>query len=256
MKKIFSFLLIFTMLIGINSFDSFAKEPNEGNVYISFCALTQDEMTQIFAEGYTSIIAYNDASGINSSTIGENSLFFEEVTPMSTTYTVTTCVSMKKRDYDWIGYSTDHFHGTWTGVYLGGDTYDLSLSLFGLGISFPVDITGSSGNELYSLTASEVELLDEGYYSCIRLKGWSTWAKYSSKVYEYGNLINSFTYEHTYTYKGGHSSGLDLYAEVRTPSQLSDISGNGYVGTSSEIQAMTGWTTVSNPETASIFPWQ
>ncbi len=257
MKKILTMMMVFAILIGGNSIESFAEETAGGEAYIAQGNLSEDEMAEIFSEGYNSIISYNDESANKNSILGENTFYSSAVAPISTTYSITTCTKMRKRDYDWIGYSKDDFRGTWTSISIGGAQYTLSLSLFGFGVSFPVDMETSNSTKTYTLLPDEQQAVASGQsFSCLRFKGYTTYAEYSTKVYEYGNLINSFTWNHTYIYNNNKEAGdLNYFAEARTSAQCNNIVNNGYVGTDLEKSNMKPWRIVSNPATDSISPW-
>lgn len=231
-KGFFAFVLVFNLIIPLNVF---ALEDSE--TYVSYKSLSEDEKSTIFEEGYKEIIVYNNNGARSSGTLS-----------------VTKCIEMKKKKYGWLGYCKDYFHETYTSVSLGGNSYTFSVSLGGVGVSFPVDgISNKSGN--IGLTPSDLKKVTSGtHYSCIRFKAYATWAKYSCKIYNNssGNLIKTTTYTHTYTYKDSKNKGLDYYLVARTPKQLNEIKNSKYVGTSSEKKNMPSWRKVSS--SSSILP--
>lgn len=257
MKKILTFILVFTLFMGSTSIVSFAQTTNQ-DVFVSGTALSQDEMTQIFSQGYTKIIAYNNGSNDYDTSRQLESVSAGSETMLSGTYSVTTCTAMKKRSYDWVGYSKNCFQETYTSVSAASSTFTLSLGIWGVGISFPVQNMNKATSGSYSLTSADKDLVvNHSHYSCLRMRGYLTWAKYTSKIYDNytGDLVTTTSYEHTYTYRSNHGSGFDYYLVARSLSACTDIKNRSYVGTASEISSMATWRTVSNPATASISPW-
>ncbi len=234
LKSLFVLSIFLSSVIPLNVF---ALE-NE-NTYISYTELSKNEMIALFENGYKEIIVYNNTGARTSGT-----------------HSVTTCTSMKKKSYGWLGYSKDCFHETYTAVHLNNNSYNFSVSLGGVGVSFPVDgFSNGTGTGVISLTESEKSKVKSGsYYSCIRFKGYATWAKYSCKIYSNtsGELISTTSYTYTYTYKNNKNKGLDYYLEVRTVDQLNEIKNNKYIGTSSEKSSMPSWKNV--PSDSSILP--
>lgn len=164
-----------------------------------------------------------------------------------------------------MGYSKDCFHETYTSVRFTSGTYSWAVGLYGVSISIPVNNYGVGSADAaggISLTPEEVSRINrDGYYSCIRFKASATWVKFTSKIYDNasGQLLSTTTYDYTYTFKNNHNEGLDYFHEVRTPTELGQIKDSNYVGTPSERTQMSylwPWVTVSNPESASIYPWQ
>ncbi|WP_290907237.1 hypothetical protein [Eubacterium sp.] len=245
MKKLFSCILVMALFFGLSVPKVHALESNSEKVFVSQRELSKDEMINIFSQGYNKIIAYNNSNDSRSTRSG--------------THSVTTCTQMKKRNYDWLGYSKQCFQETYTSVSKSSGSYSLSLGFGGVSFSFPVENVKNGGTTgSYALSDSEINLVkNKGYYSCLRFKCYATYAKYTSKVYDNtsGQLLQTINYDHTYTYKRNKGTGLDYYLVARTPSNCDAIRNSGYVGTSSERSSMVGWRNVSNPNSASLLPW-
>ena len=240
--------MILTLLLGSNVTGIHAAENEGEKVYTSQKSLSKEEMINIFSQGYTKIIAYdNDTSSPKS-------------TRSSGTHSVTTCTTMKKRGYDYLGYSKQCFQETYTSVTKSSGSYSLSIGFGGVSISVPIENMKNGGTTgSYSLTdADKTKVRDKNYYSCLRFRCYATYAKYTSRIYDNasGALLQTTNYDHTYTYKSNKGSGLDYYLVARSLSDCTAIKNSGYVGTSSERSAMSGWKSVSNPNSASILPWE
>ncbi len=240
MKKFIVFILGLCLLESIITKPISVAALENNNVYISYAPLTQQEKSLIFEKGYQKIIEYNDSK-----------------TRSSGTHTDTTCTSMQKRGYDWIGYSKQCFQETYSAVSLSSGTFDFSVSIVGIGISIPVANMKQSANGSYALTASDLEKVNKkGYYSCLRMKAYLTKASYTAKIYDNasGALLSTSNYTHTYRYKRNKKSGIDYYLYARTTTQCNEIKKNKYVGTKSEKSAMnkTAWKKVSTKD--SVLP--
>lgn len=209
MKKMFVMCFIIFGLICNSLVVTFALESQNDGIYVAEKKLNQEEMANIFLAGYHTIIAYDNNP--KSRTSG--------------THSITTCTQMKKRAYDWIGYSKQCFHETYTSVYLTSPDYSLSLGYGGISFSIPVSSSkrGSDGGVIGLTDAEKNRIKNNNCYSCIRLKGFSTWAKYSSKIYSNttGSLLQTTSYTYTYTFKNNQKPGLDYHHTVSNPSKAS-----------------------------------
>ena len=243
MKKILIALTTVFMLFSGSLLPVLAIEENEqSEVYTSYKELSEEEMTEIFLKGYKKIICYDQSRS-------------------SGTHSVTTCTEMKKRNYDYVGYSKSCFYKTYTSVNLTSSSSSISIALGGISVSVDVsNATSVDGSGAFELTDAEKTKVKSGdYFSCLRARGYLTKATYSSKIYDNatGQLINTTTYTHTYTFgKNTDDTELNYYLVIRTSDQCEEIKDNSYLGTDSEKTAMnkTKWITVSNPSTASIVP--
>ncbi len=242
MKKIFTLLTVLTLVLSGFIAPVHAQDIDSDKVYISETSLSEDEMIEIFSKGYTKIISYNNSKYART----------------SGTHTETTCTAMKKRDYGYLGYSKQCFHETYTSVTMSSGTFSMSIGIKGVSVSFPIANMKNAGTTgSYSLSASDNDKVhNSSYYSCLRVRGYMTWAQYTSKTYDNasGQLINTSSYTHTYTYKNNKSSGLDYYLVARSSSACNTIKANNYLGTSAEINAMSAWKTVANPGKESVTP--
>lgn len=242
MKKLFTSLAVLSLVISGFIAPVNAQDIDSNKIYISDTSLSEDDMTEIFSKGYTKIISYNNSNYART----------------SGTHTETTCTSMKKRDYGYLGYSKQCFHETYTSVTMSSGTFNMSIGIKGVSVSFPIANMKNAGTTgTYSLSSSDINKVhNSNYYSCLRVRGYMTWAQYTSKTYDNasGQLINTSSYTHTYTYKNNKSSGLDYYLVARSSSDCNSIKANNYLGTSGEMNAMSAWKTVTNPGSASIMP--
>lgn len=112
----------------------------------------------------------------------------------------------------------------------------------------------------YSLSPEDLNKgNNNNYYSCLRMRGYVTVAKYTSKIYDNatGEQISSSSFTHTYTYKSNKSRGLDYSLVARSKTQCNEIIANKYVGTNAEKKSIdaVAWKTEPKPATAPIQTW-
>lgn len=244
MKKILVFLISSALIISNFMSFTYAQKDSNNKVYESNVALNEEKMYDLFSKVYSKIISYNNSTALKS----------------SGTHSVTTCIEMKKRSYGHVGYSKQCFQETCTGIFMSSGTYSLSLSFAGVGFSIPVDNFLDRGNgKLYALDNKEKNLVkNHNYFSCLKIKGYVTWAKYRSKIYDNasGKLLKTKTYTHSYIYKNNKTKGADYDLVVRSNKACKAIRKSGYVGTKKEKASMKPWKKVKNPTKASILPWK
>lgn len=253
MKKIVLSIIVFLLVLS-NGITKVNAENSESElVYVSQKALSQEEMINIFSKGFTKIISHNNGTSLTKSKETKSVRLLR-----SGTHSVTTCTQMKKRDYGFIGYSKQCFQETYTAVSETSGSYSISLGFGGISFTFPVDNMGSKGLKgTYALDQDEMtKLKNKTHFSCLRMKGYVTYAKYTSNIYDNasGNLLTSVNFTHTYTYRSNKNAGLDYYLVVRTIPECDAIRKSGYVGTKNEIAYMSKWRNISNPKNASILP--
>lgn len=117
----------------------------------------------------------------------------------------------------------------------------------------------AKSTESYALTLANINKVHcQNDYSCLRVRGYATYAKYTTHIYDNtsGLLLQTVNFDHTYTYKSHKGTGLDYYLVARSISECNAIRNSGYVITASEKSAMIGWRNVSNPDSADLLPWK